>query len=72
MKLQDHPVVKTLFLEFAGQNTVLLGGLTDNTFKGVSYGDAYAQQNIKINLFTQHVSEIEQDTQRVICRVIIK
>ena len=44
--------------------------------KALSHGDAYAQQNIIANLFAQHVSEVEQNTQRVdgrvICRVIIQ
>ena len=44
--------------------------------KAVSHGDTYAQQNIIANLFPQHVSEVEQNTQgvdgRVICRVIIQ
>ena len=35
------------------------------SLKAVSHGNTYAQQNIIANLFTQHVSEVEQNTQRV-------
>ena len=39
--------------------------MTKWKLKAVSHGDTYTQQNIIVNLFTQHVSEVEKNTQRV-------
>ena len=39
--------------------------LSIDPLKATSHGDTYAQQSIIANLFTQHVSEVEQNTLRV-------